>query len=119
MGKIVVIGVFGYANNQLDGQTIKTRNVYNLLCERYEGNVVSVDTQELKRKPWMIFMWLKHIVKCQTLILLPCLNNLTYFFPPLFFYKGFWDLTLLVFVLVDGKWSILLEAASSRHIHFK
>ena len=33
MNKVLVIGAFGYENNQLDGQTIKTRNVYNLLLE--------------------------------------------------------------------------------------
>ena len=29
--KILVIGYFGYKSNQLDGQTIKTRNVYKLI----------------------------------------------------------------------------------------
>ena len=51
MGKVLVLGAFGYSNNQLDGQTIKTRNVYNLLVERYEGKVekveqLSADAQE-------------------------------------------------------------------------
>ena len=30
MKNIFIIGAFGYSNNQLDGQTIKTRNVYDL-----------------------------------------------------------------------------------------
>ena len=85
MGKIVVIGAYGYANNQLDGQTIKTRNVYHLLCERYKGSIVRVDTQDLRSKPWSIFSWLKHMMTCKTLILLPCLNNLTYIFPLVYF----------------------------------
>ena len=81
----MVIGAFGYANNQLDGQTIKTRNVYNLLCERYCGSVVKFDTQDFRRRPWTVFSWLKHIMTCKTLIILPCLNNLTYIFPPVYF----------------------------------
>lgn len=81
MGKILVLGAFGYSNNQLDGQTIKTRNVYNLLEERYEGKVVKADTQDLKTKPWLLFSLLYQLMTCNTLILLPCLNNLSYIFP--------------------------------------
>lgn len=28
---ILIIGYFGYVTNQLDGQTIKTRNVFDLI----------------------------------------------------------------------------------------
>lgn len=81
MNRVVVIGAFGYTNNQLDGQTIKTRNVYRLLQERYDGGVDKIDTQLFKRKPWVIFEALYLLLRCKTLIILPCLNNLTYFFP--------------------------------------
>lgn len=81
MNRVVVIGAFGYINNQLDGQTIKTRNVYQLLQERYDGRVDKIDTQSFKRKPWVIFETLFLLLRCKTLVILPCLNNLTYFFP--------------------------------------
>ena len=81
MGKILVLGAFGYSNNQLDGQTIKTRNVYNLLVERYIGKVMKADTQDIKTKPWLLFSLLYQLMTCKTLILLPCLNNLSYIFP--------------------------------------
>jgi len=81
MGKILVLGAFGYSNNQLDGQTIKTRNVYNLLMERYDSKVEKADTQDIKTKPWLLFSLLYQLMTCKTLILLPCLNNLSYIFP--------------------------------------
>ncbi len=84
MSSVVVLGAFGYANNQLDGQTIKTRNVYNLLSERYEGTVKKIDTQDIKRKPWLCFKLLWDLLFCKTLIILPCLNNLSYLFPAVF-----------------------------------
>ena len=81
MNRVVVIGAFGYTNNQLDGQTIKTRNVYQLIQERYDGRVDKIDTQLFKRDPMVIFDALYLLLRCKTLVILPCLNNLTYFFP--------------------------------------
>lgn len=81
MNRVVVIGAFGYTNNQLDGQTIKTRNVYQLIQERYDGRVDKIDTQLFKREPMVIFDALYLLLRCKTLVILPCLNNLTYFFP--------------------------------------
>lgn len=81
MSKVLVLGAFGYTNNQLDGQTIKTRNVYNLLRERYDGSVKKTDTIELRSKPLLAFVCLWHLITCKTLVLIPCLNNMTYIFP--------------------------------------
>lgn len=87
MKKILVIGAFGYSNNQLDGQTIKTRSVYRLLEQKHEGVHTYVDTLELRKKPWKGFHMLCHIITCNTLIILPCLNNLTVLFP-IFYYMS-------------------------------
>jgi len=81
MNRVVVIGAFGYYNNQLDGQTIKTRNVCQLLHDRYAGRVDEIDTQLLKKRPWILFKALYLLLRCKTLVILPCLNNLTFFFP--------------------------------------
>ena len=81
MKKILVFGAFGYTNNQLDGQTVKTRNVYKLLVDRYDGVVMKSDSIEIKRKPWLIFSFFLKLVVCNTLIIIPCLNNMTYAFP--------------------------------------
>lgn len=81
MSKILVLGAFGYTNNQLDGQTIKTRNVFNLLVKRYNGVVKKSDTIEFRKKPWLLLFFLFHLMTCKTLVIIPCLNNLTYIFP--------------------------------------
>ena len=60
--KVLVIGAFGYECNQLDGQTIKTRSVYQILKERYKGKHSYIDTLQLKKKPWMGFRMLYHLV---------------------------------------------------------
>lgn len=80
MKRLLVLGAFGYDTNQLDGQTVKTRNVYKLLQENY-GEVDYVDTMHIRRKPLSLFKSLWKLIRCNILILVPCLNNLTYIFP--------------------------------------
>ena len=84
MGKIFVLGAFGYSNKQLDGQTIKTRNVYNLIKEKRVGCVAKLDTLDIRKKPWLVFTLVYHLLTCRTLVILPCLNNITYIFPVVF-----------------------------------
>ncbi len=79
--KLLVLGAFGYQRNQLDGQTIKTRSVYNLLVNRCKGKVVKIDTLEVKRSPWMIFTMFYHLITCSFLVILPSHNNFTFIFP--------------------------------------
>lgn len=104
MNKIVVLGAFGYSNNQLDGQTIKTRNVYQLLRERYGGDVKDVDTQDIKRKPWLMFSLLFNLLTCKTLIILPCLNNLSYLFPALYLLSKVFRYDILSICI--GGWQV-------------
>ena len=84
MSKIVVLGAFGYDRKQLDGQTIKTRNIYNLLSERHNGKLKGFDTLLFRRKPWQVFALLWHLMTCKTLVLIPCRRNLTYVFPAVY-----------------------------------
>ena len=52
--KILVLGYFGFDNNQLCGQTVKTRNIFNLI-KRHEtevGEVIYFDTQ-IFQKNWL------------------------------------------------------------------
>ena len=85
VNKVFILGAFGYTTNQLDGQTIKTRNVYDLLTARYAGKVTKIDTLEIRKKPWLLFNMLANLISCKTLVLLPCLNNMTYLFPVVYF----------------------------------
>ncbi len=85
MGKkrrILVLGYFGYLTNQLDGQTVKTRDVYRLTTEqRGENNVDWFDTQSLRRNAFSVFMMFWKVIRCDTLFYLPANNNLRVFFP--------------------------------------
>ena len=53
--KVFVIGTFGYFNNQLDGQTVKTRNIFNLIKSKHNGDVTCIDTLLVKIKPWLLY----------------------------------------------------------------
>ena len=47
MKRILVLGYFGYLTNQLDGQTVKTRDVYRLVKEQSKDYSVDYfDTQD-------------------------------------------------------------------------
>jgi glycosyltransferase involved in cell wall biosynthesis len=84
--KILIIGYFGYETNQLDGQTVKTRNVYELLKkhEKEFGSVLYYDTQKFRYNKTSIIDLFRSVSKCNYLILIPARNNLTYLFPILF-----------------------------------
>lgn len=81
MKKILVLGAFGYDTNQLDGQTVKTRNVFKLLQENYSGKIDTFDTIHVRKNPFSIFKLFWSLIRCNTLVIIPCLNNLTFIFP--------------------------------------
>ena len=85
MKKICVLGAFGYYNNKLDGQTVKTRNVFKLLQDNHSNKLYYIDTMEIRRNPLYGFRLLWKLIKCNTLIIIPCLNNLTYIFPIVYY----------------------------------
>ena len=66
--RVLVLGSFGYKRNQLDGQTIKTRQVYRLLKERYEGEAGYFCTQTLRDNPFKLLVLLAKILRCGTVI---------------------------------------------------
>jgi glycosyltransferase involved in cell wall biosynthesis len=80
---ILVLGYFGFQNNQLCGQTVKTRNIFNLLKMHEEeiGNVVYFDTQVFQRNWLQGFNMIWKIVISKKLIYLPAQNNFNYLFP--------------------------------------
>ncbi len=55
MNKICICGHFANGTKSYDGQTIKTRNVYNQLIKKYgEENVSTIDTNNWKKHPFKI-----------------------------------------------------------------
>lgn len=71
----LVIGYFGLNNNQIDGQTIKTKNVYHLLKTEY-SNIDYFDTQDLKFYIIKYFVLLYKILSSKDIVLLPGKNSL-------------------------------------------
>lgn len=81
-------GYFGYENNQLDGQTIKTRSIYELLRENATEINMTVDyfdTQTFKKSRFNLLKSWYLISKYDILFYLPAHNNLKYLFPFIFF----------------------------------
>lgn len=101
---ILVIGHFGYITNHIDGQTIKTRNTYDLL-NKYKENFFSInyfDTEKLKKNKFFIFKMFFEILNCKKIVYLPAQNNLKYIFPFLFVICKIKRIDILYFVI--GGW---------------
>ena len=80
--KILIIGYFGYKTNHIDGQSGKTRNVFNLIKSNEFNNleINYFDTQTLRYNKFRIITLLKNLF-CSQLIYLPGQKNLSYFSP--------------------------------------
>lgn len=114
MNKVLVLGYFGYLTNQLDGQTVKTRDVYRLAKEQLNNCTVDYfDTQELKKNKLLVLKMFWKVMCCNTLFYLPAHNNLRVFFPVIFILSQFFRFRIHYFVV--GGW--LREYLTHRAIH--
>lgn len=105
--KILVLGRFDYNTTKLNGQTVKTRNVHQLLSERSTG-VKAFDTQVLKQKKTAVFSMLSEFCKADKVFYLPAHGNLTYLFP-LFFILSLLCKTELYYIQIGGWLHKLLK----------
>ena len=129
MKKVLVLGYFGYETNQLDGQTVKTRNIYQLAKEQLEEYEIDYfDTQALRRNKILLFQMLRKLIRCKILLYLPAHNNLKIFFPIIFCLGLIFNLKIHYFVV--GGWlreflgnlplhRILLRHISGIHVETK
>lgn len=112
--KVLVLGYLGYLTNQLDGQTVKTRDVYRLAKEQLNDCTVDYfDTQELKKNKLLVLKMFWKVMCCNTLFYLPAHNNLKVFFPVIFILSQFFRFRIHYFVV--GGW--LREYLTHRAIH--
>ena len=113
--RILVLGYFGYFNNQLDGQTVKTRNIYELLLLKISDkiSIYIFDTQAFKYSKLSIFNMLWKVCRCNKLVYLPAQNNLKYLFPILYILCWLKRSEILYFVV--GGW--LVEFLKSKKMH--
>lgn len=99
--KILVFGYFGYITNQLDGQTVKTREIYNLIKEKC-SIVTYVDSQEFHYNLTSVFRFFIKLIKCDSLIWLPAQNNLKWFFPIILLFSKIFKFDINYIVI--GGW---------------
>lgn len=78
--KVLVLGYFGFVKNQLDGQTVKTRNVYALL-KKNVADVSYFDTEELHTSKLAMFRMFRDFCKASTVFYPAAGNSLAYIFP--------------------------------------
>ena len=83
MKKVCVIGHFGFGENLLNGQTIKTKIVTKELDKRFGADqVVKIDTHGgTKAFPSVVFQMIKAFIKCNNIIIFPAHNGIKIFVP--------------------------------------
>lgn len=121
--RICVLGAFGYRETLFDGQTIKTRNLLDLLVK--EGvNPDFYDTQDFKYSKLSILKMFGKVCRADVLFYLPAQNNLKYIFPIIYFLCKFFHTDIHYFVVggwlkefLEDKPSIARKLAKIKGIH--
>lgn len=110
--KVLVLGYFGYSNNQLDGQTVKTRNIYELL-KNNSYNVDFYDTQMFQKNKLSFLTMIRKTIVSRQIIIIPGRNSLKLVFPMIYALSKIFRRELL-FIPVGG-W--LSEAIKNKSIY--
>lgn len=79
--QILVLGYFGNKTNQLDGQTVKTRNIYDLFKKYSKSDISFFDTQSFQESKLNVIKLTKVITNADIIYYLPAQKNLKYIFP--------------------------------------
>lgn len=84
---IGIIGHFGGAENILDGQTIKTKILYEELKAKTDWDIITVDTYYKRKNPFKLLKDTWYCLKnAQDIIVLLSRNGMKIYFPVLSFY---------------------------------
>ena len=102
MKKILVLGYFGYNTNQLDGQTVKTRDLYRLVKEQAGEDVDYYDTEDFQFNKLSVFKMFWKVIRCHTLFYLPAHNNMRVIFPHIYLLSILFGVKIHYFVV--GGW---------------
>lgn len=99
----LVLGYFGYHTNQLDGQTVKTRDIFRLVKGQFKNAKVEYfDTQDFRHNKCSIFKMIGMLCRCDRLIYLPANNNLKYIFPFVYIFSKIFRFSIDYYVV--GGW---------------
>lgn len=102
--KFEIIGHFAKGKNLNDGQTVKTRNLYNQLVEIYgKDEVGAIDTYQYKKHPFsLLFQCIFAIKEKENIIILPAKNGIKVFVPLFVYFNKLFHKKL--FYVVVGGW---------------
>jgi glycosyltransferase involved in cell wall biosynthesis len=85
MKNILLIGYFGYQNNQIDGQTIKTRLVGDIFLSIDSNSYDFFDTQQVRTNPALsIIKIILKMLAVKDVVIMPGSNGLRVIFPLIF-----------------------------------
>lgn len=103
---ILVIGAFGYLNNKMDGQTIKTREIYKMLCEHYLGKVYQFDTLKVKQSKnfFLLFDLFWKLLHSDTIIIAPASHSMSTLYPWLYYLS--FILRFKIILICVGGWQV-------------
>ncbi len=106
MEKVLVIGCFGDKTGRLDGQIVKTRDIYAMLQNRLGGNyrLDKFNTLDIRDNCFLIISLIFKLFWCDTLILIPANRNLEKFFPIVFYLSKFARFKIIQ--LCVGGWQV-------------
>lgn len=110
--KYIVIGNFAGITNQLCGQSVKTRSIYNLAKEIIP-TIDYFDTQNISYNKLSIFTMLWKFCISDYVIYLPAARNMTWFFPIFYLLSLFSRTNILQFEI--GNWMVDLLAEKPIH----
>lgn len=111
--KILVLGYFGHATNQLDGQTVRTRSIYTLLQIKKKENVDYFDTQTFKKSKFNVIKMFLMLIKADVVFYIAAHNNLKYLFPLIYIFAKLFR-TKINFVAIGG-W--LFDFLKNKPVH--
>ena len=115
---VFVLGYFGYETNQLDGQTVKTRNIYELLKNRKQEidfDLSYFDTQIFQSNKVSVLKMFAKIWNSDILFYIAAHNNLKYFFPIVYVISKLRKVH--IHYVVVGGW--LAEFIETKPLHIK
>lgn len=83
--KIAIIGHFGGDKLFLDGQTVKTKTLYEELKSACDWQIIKVDTYYKKSNPLkLVFATIKALLSTRDIVLLLSANGMKFYFPLLY-----------------------------------
>lgn len=86
--KIAIIGHFGGEENYLDGQTVKTKILYEELLKVTDWKIIKVDTYYKNKRPVRLMLrTIKVLMSTKDVIVLLSGNGMRFYFPLLYYFS--------------------------------